>query len=124
MFFRESGMLKVCLNNKKLRLAALGIVLFMIASLFIGGAQPGAGSLFPPPWDKLVHIGYFFVLASLLHYCVGLPITLVIVLSLMIGAADEIHQYMLAGRTAAWDDFLADVVGVRLAFAGLIFKRK
>jgi len=117
-------MLKVCLNNKKLRLAALGIVLFMIAFLFIGGAQPGAGSLFPAPWDKLVHIGYFLVLASLLHYCIGLPVTLVIVFSFMIGAADEIHQSMLAGRTAAWDDFIADAIGVGLAFSGFIFKRK
>lgn len=116
-------MLKVSLNNK-LRLAALGIVLFMIASLFIGGAQPGAGSLFPAPWDKLVHIMYFLVLASLLHYCVGLPITLVIVFSLMLGAADEIHQSFLPGRIAAWDDFFADCIGVGLASVGLIFKRK
>lgn len=117
-------MLSICQNNKKLRLAALGIVLFMIASLFVGGAQPGAGSLFPAPWDKLVHIMYFLVLASLLYYCVGFPVTLVIVFSLMIGAADELHQSLLPGRTAAWDDLLADGIGVGMAFAGLIFKRK
>jgi VanZ family protein len=117
-------MLNRCFNNKKLRVAALGIVLLMVASLFIGGAQPGVGSLFAAPWDKLVHVMYFLVLASLLLYCVGLPIALVIVISLMIGAADEIHQSMLPGRTAGWDDFLADAIGVGLALAGQIFKHK
>jgi len=105
-------------------MAALAVVLLMVASLFFGGSQSGAGGLFPAPWDKLVHIMYFLALALLLHYCVGLPVVLVIVFSLIVGAADEIHQSFLPGRTAAWDDFVADATGVALAFTGYIFKRK
>lgn len=112
------------LVGKFMRLLALLVFLSMVAALFIGGAQPGAGSLFPPPWDKLVHIGYFFLLTLLLHRFIRLPVALVIALSLLLGMADEIHQSFLPGRTAAWDDFLADAIGVGLAFSGLIFKRK
>lgn len=107
-----------------MRLLALVVAVCMVASLFIGGAQPGAGSLFTPPWDKLVHAGYFFVLTLLLYRFVGLPVILVVAVSLTLGLADEIHQSYLPGRTADWDDFLADSVGVALAFIGLIFKRK
>ncbi|WP_160279995.1 VanZ family protein [Methylotenera sp. G11] len=112
--------------GKFMRLLGLVVVVFMVASLFIGGAQPGAGSLFHPPWDKLVHAGYFFVLTLLLYRFVGLPVVLVVAVSLALGMADEIHQTYLPGRTADWDDFLADSIGVALAlaFAGLIFKRK
>ena len=46
---------------------------------------------------------------------------MVIMLALLVGAADEVHQSLLPGRVAGWDDWLADVVGTGL---GLIrFKR-
>ncbi len=114
------------LVGKFMRLLALLVFLFMVAALFIGGAQPGAGSLFPPPWDKLVHIGYFFVLTLLLRRFIGLPTALVIAISLLLGLADEIHQSFLPGRTAAWDDFVADAIGVGLALliVSLVFRRE
>ncbi len=114
------------LNCHFVRILALLLVLCMVAALFIGGAQPGAGSLFQPPWDKVVHVAYFFVLALLLRSFIGLPALLVIVLALGLGLADEIHQSFLPGRTAAWDDFAADAIGVGLAlgFAWLVFRRE
>jgi len=112
------------LNSRVVRFIAVFMVLVMMGALFIGGSQPGAGSLFPVPWDKLMHIGYFFVFSLILHKFIGLPLVVVIVLALVLGLADEIHQSFLPGRTAAWDDFVADATGVALAFTGYIFKRK
>jgi hypothetical protein len=43
-------------------LAAAAIVL----GLFTLGGLPGAGSLFPPPWDKLAHVSLYASLALLL----------------------------------------------------------
>ena len=63
---------------------------------------------------KLAHACFFFVFAFLLSRYVSLPITLVIALAMLIGAADEIHQSFLPGRVAGWDDWLADVVGASM----------
>ena len=47
----------------------------VLLSLFIwGGNQPEAAGLIPPPWDKLVHLAWFAVLAGFLH--VGLGVAL------------------------------------------------
>jgi VanZ family protein len=93
----------------------------MLAALFIGGAQPIAVGLFPAPWDKLAHAAFFSIFAFLLARFVGLPITLVIMLALLVGAADEIHQIFLPGREAGLDDWLADAVGACL---GLILVKR
>jgi len=96
------------------RSIAIALVLFMLAALFIGGAQPIAVGLFPAPWDKLAHATFFFVLAILLSSFIGLRITLAIMLTLLVGAADEIHQIFLLGRQAGLDDWLADAMGACL----------
>ena len=51
-----------------------------------------------------------------------MPLRWVIVLVLLVGAADEFHQSFLPGRVAGWDDWLADAVGTALGL--LRFKRK
>jgi VanZ family protein len=48
----------------------------------------------------LVHATFFFVFALLLALFVLLPIALVIVLALLVDAADELHQSWLPGRVA------------------------
>jgi VanZ family protein len=104
------------------RWIAVVLVVLMLVALFVGGAQPLAVGLVPAPWDKLAHAAFFFVFALLLARFASLPVALVIVLALLIGAADEIHQSFLPGRAAGWDDWLADVAGTGL---GLIrFKTK
>ncbi len=93
------------------RSIAVTMAVLMLVALFVGGAQPQAVGLVPAPWDKLVHGAFFFVFAWLMARFVSLPIALVVVLALLVGAADEIHQSLLPGRVAGWDDLLADVVG-------------
>ena len=48
-----------------LRLAAAAVALALIANLFYLGAKPWAVGLFPPPWDKLVHLAFFGSIAGL-----------------------------------------------------------
>ena len=110
-----------------LRYVAGILILLMLAALFVGGAQPQAAGLIPAPWDKLAHVIFFFVFAWLLARVMSLPIALVITLSLLVGATDEIYQSFLPGRVAGWDDWLADVVGaglgvVRLGWQGIKHK--
>lgn len=104
------------------RLIAVVLVVLMLLVLFVGGAQPQAAGVIPAPWDKLAHIAYFFVFALLLSRFIALPMALVIVLALLVGAADEVYQSLLPGRVAGWDDWLADVAGTGLglvSFKGL-----
>lgn len=94
------------------RQLALGCLVLLVGAIFIGGGQPGAGSLFLPPWDKVVHLlvyGTIALLAALVFPAKSLPAILLIVLA--IGTADEIHQMFLPGRQAGFDDWLADLAG-------------
>lgn len=103
------------------RSIALGLVIFMLAALFVGGAQPIAVGLVPAPWDKLAHAVFFFMFSLLLARFVSVPIAWVMIFALLVGAADEIHQLFLPGRAAGWDDWLADGIGAGLAL--LVYKR-
>lgn len=87
----------------------------MVATLFIGGGQPGAIGLFPSPWDKLAHTLFFFLIVMLLRLGLDLPLWFLAGITAALGAADEIHQLNLPGRSAGFDDWLADVVGVLCA---------
>jgi len=89
--------------------------LFIIASLFIGGAQPEAVGLIQAPWDKLAHATIFFVLALLIALGFMLPIWLIVGISFIVGAADELHQIWLPGRSADMMDWLCDAGGILLA---------
>lgn len=88
----------------------------VIIVLFVGGSQPYAGSLFTPPWDKVVHIifyGGMLVLAKLAYP--HTPLWKLAVGVLMIGALDEVHQMFVPGRRPGWEDFGADIIGITLA---------
>jgi VanZ family protein len=87
----------------------------MIFALFYGGSQPAAVGLFPAPWDKLAHVGFFMVLTLLLLQLLPRPLWAVVVLALLVGIGDEWHQLSLPGRQAGWEDLTADLVGVLLA---------
>lgn len=97
------------------RLLALIVVGLMLLALFVGGAQPFAAGLVPVPWDKLAHFAFFFIFALLLARVVLLPVALVFLLALLVGAADEFHQIYLPGRSPGIDDLLADTLGASLA---------
>ncbi|MCB5190837.1 VanZ family protein [Methylobacillus arboreus] len=102
----------ILITPERLKFLALGMLILVIAGIFIGGEAPGAGSLFPPPWDKVVHFfafGTIGVLAGLAFP--RLPLGVAWVLVVLIGAADELHQLFIQGRQAGLDDLLADALG-------------
>lgn len=107
----------------RLRQAGCGLILIlMLITLFGGGAQPEAAGLIPPPWDKLAHLLVFAGFGGLLHWGLGFSRMWAVVLVLLIGGADELHQATLPGRFAGIDDWLADFAGALLGvwLAGLL----
>ncbi len=112
-------------------LASVAVV-FLVAGLFVGGAQPVAVGLIPAPWDKLAHGALFAqIMLALLLAGGALPAwtggrSLVALrcrpallwgaaaVALVVGAADEVHQAWLPGRAAGWEDLAADALGILL----------
>jgi VanZ family protein len=77
--------------------------------------------------DKLLHISAFFVLGISLQFALSawkMPKLYRIIIILFFGAIwgmlDEFHQSFVPNRTAALDDWIADVIGIVLS---LIFLR-
>ena len=89
----------------------------LVIALFWLGGKPYAGQLFLPPWDKLAHIAVYGALAGLLWIGTGArdPLPVVVVV-LMVGVLDELHQAALPGRTADLADIFADACGIGVAF--------
>jgi hypothetical protein len=92
----------------------------IIVSLFVVGAKPMAVGLFPPPLDKVIHFATFGLIAAFLWLSLlrGHP-WLVIALVALVGAADELHQCFLPGRSPGWDDFGVDVLAA-IVIVGLL----
>ncbi len=105
-------------RQKYVRLVALLLLLVLLIALFVLGAKPFAVQLFPTPLDKLAHLLLFAVLAmlsgavaGLLPLCRGGVLLLALGCTLAVGAVDELHQAVLPGRSAGWDDFAFDLAG-------------
>lgn len=65
--------------------------------------------------DKVLHFGAFAVLGLLLaRACdrTGVPLAAAIVLGLLYGASDEVHQMYVPGRSPDPLDWVADALGV------------
>ena len=91
----------------------------MAAALFVGAETAADVSLFPPPFDKIVHFAYYGVMAALLAHAVGVRwLWLPVLLVPMVGAADEWHQASVAGRYASAWDWIADVMGAAIFVYG------
>ena len=110
--------LQATTSSKRLlgvRVAAAIAVLIAGAGLFILGAQQIAVGLFPPPWDKLAHVGTFALIGFAAGVASGsrgwLRVACCVAGALALGVADELHQVYLPGRSASWADLLADAVG-------------
>jgi len=108
-----------------IRSTTLLIALIVIFNLFYLGAKPVAVGLFPEPWDKLAHFLVFSLLTALFWIATdgrfGIPIVIAVSL---IGAADEIHQIFLPGRSAGLDDFTTDVIATLTMYWLLRYLRK
>ena len=114
--------------QRALQVAAVLLVVGLPLGLFVGGAQPVAVGLVPAPWDKLVHAAVFAVLAGAMGYATGMRGRPMLVLAfcgaLTVGALDELHQMSLSGRSAGWDDLVADAIGAALGSATLLWRER
>jgi len=99
----------------KIKILGVAAIVFLLFSLFIGGAQPQAVGLFEPPMDKVVHFFYYALITLCLGRLIGLRLILSILFALSIGIADEIHQLYLPGRSADISDLMADALGIALS---------
>jgi len=108
------------------RYAALLLAGTAFFGLFYLGRLPGAGTLFPPPWDKLAHFVVYGGLAVCLLIAMGNRYAWLAALACMAtGALDEWHQFYLPGRHADLADFLTDVMaaGIAVPVASLALRR-
>ena len=96
-----------------------GLAALLVAGLFYGGAQPVAVGLLAEPWDKLAHASLFAVIAGLLALSrPGLTwrwSLVCLLVTMTVGAMDELHQHFLPGRSADWSDLAADTFGAGLS---------
>ncbi len=114
------------ISKKCIRILATLCLGLLLAALFIGGRQPGAGNLFPVPWDKVVHLTFYgtlTILAGIALPKIKPPILFLIIVS--IGGTDELLQFYIPGRHSGLDDLAADAVGCVIAlFLAPWFTRK
>ena len=111
-----------------LRLAAVALAIGLPLGLLIGGAQPVAVGLIPPPWDKLAHAAVFALLAAAIGYASGWRggrmLVVAFVGAMAVGLADEWHQMFLPGRSAGLDDLAADATGAALGAVALLGRER
>lgn len=113
------------INFTLLRNLAVIALLAVLAGMFIGGTMPGAGNLFTNPWDKVAHFVTFASISLLAG--LALPnrsLTLIFLLAVTFGVADEVHQLFIDGREAGLGDLLADALGALFALPFIAAIRK
>jgi len=104
------------IDNLWIRGGCVLAAIFMAVTLFVGAETAADVPLFPPPFDKAVHFGYYGIMAGLLAHGVGLPWLIVpLIVAPVIGAADEWNQSFIPGRDASPWDWLADEAGTVFA---------
>jgi len=93
------------------RFSFITFSLSLVLALFIGGSQPEAAGLFVSPVDKLVHFLYFAIFTFAIVMSNTIQLKYAAILTVALGAADELHQMLLPGRSPGIDDWLADSFG-------------
>jgi VanZ family protein len=71
-----------------------------------------------PHFDKVAHFGAYALLGALLAFATDrsrVPLAVAIVLGVMYGASDEVHQMFVPGRSPDVLDWAADAAGVLTA---------
>ena len=112
MLPKSSLILAVTRPGRFLRIVSAALFALMVAALFYASAKPAGLPLVPPPWDKLVHLGYYAVLTVLLIVAFGgRGALLAAIVVVGVGAADELFQSTVPQRQADWLDLAADAVG-------------
>jgi VanZ family protein len=87
---------------------AWAALIFVLSAIPTGGSTGGVTLT-----GSLLHIGEYAVLAALLRRG-GFSFASSVVVAALYGATDELHQVFVAGRDAAFMDFVFDVVGALL----------
>ena len=88
----------------------------LVAALYWGLNQAESRSIYAS-WDKVLHASVFFLIWWLARWSLRFSSLSIAVLVIAGGGAEEIHQLWLVGHVADWGDWLADMVGVALAWA-------
>lgn len=86
--------------------------------IFYLSSQPTVPAPGVPGMDKVLHFGAYAVLGWLLAFAVDrarLPLIVGVVLGLLYGVSDEIHQAYVPGRSPDLLDWMADAAGVAAA---------
>lgn len=113
------------INPILMRNLAVLALLAVLAGIFIGGTMPGAGNLFTDPWDKVAHFVAFAGITLLAG--LSLPnrsLTLIFLLAVSFGIADEVHQLFIEGRQAGLGDLAADMLGALFALPFILAIRR
>ena len=95
------------------------------AAIYFLSSRPRLPGPALPGFDKVAHFAAYALLAWLLIFATErsrLPLALAVVLALLYGATDEIHQMFVPGRSPDVLDWFADAAGV--AAATLVYVRR
>lgn len=91
------------------RLISIITAALLVISLFI--SAPSTGGIFVPPWDKLAHLAFYGAIAFLLAMGLGRShLFSALLLTCLVGIADEAYQAILPGRQADVMDLLTDFI--------------
>jgi VanZ family protein len=85
------------------------------ATLYFVSSQPTVPAPDVPNFDKMAHFGAYAVLGALLAFAAHrsrAPLALAVVIGVLYGASDEIHQMYVPGRSPDALDWAADAAGV------------
>jgi hypothetical protein len=106
------------------RLAAWGPAAAWASFLFFLSSRPSLGVDLSGGLDKVAHFSAYLVLGFFLAHAAKRrdhPLLLAVALGMLYGALDEFHQSFVPGRTPAFADWIADVLGT---VAGVLLFRQ
>ena len=106
----------------KLPAVLWGVLLFVLSSM-PQLPSPSKGLL---SWDKLQHFGAYGTFGLLLARAFGGVGWRPLMVGILYGCSDEIHQSFVPGRDCNFYDFVADLVGILASqvFVLLVRRRK
>lgn len=96
---------------------AIALIIFYVSSLSFSGVASGTGIT-----ALIYHFGIFFLfefylLAALIGGYRRNLLIFPVLIGILYGISDELHQFLVPGRYFSLNDILIDSVGVFMAFA-------
>lgn len=117
--------MSVIRDSRIFRLACFAGALLIVIILLWMGAKPIAVKLLPGSLDIVAHFATFGLIAVLLwlSFQRGHPLLVIMIVS-AIGAADELRQFFLPGRSASLQDLAADIFAAVVIVSLLEYARR